>query len=105
MHVMSGQMHNIVDRESDNDDHGDRLTDAELPATEHHDCNDGHDDENDRDDRVKRDKQVPRRDQQDEERTDRRDRDTDLHTIKEGLLALHPSPEDVSFLVDNFEAN
>ena len=104
MHIMCSQVHHVVDREADYDDHRDTLTDTELPAAKHHNCDNGHDDEDDRDDCVERDQQVSRRYQQDEESADGGDRHANLNTIEEGLLALHPRPEHICLLVDNLEA-
>ena len=103
MHVMCGQMYHVVDRETDNDDHSDGFTDSELPTAQNHDCNDRRDNEYDCNDRINRDEQVPCRDEQDKERTDGRDSGTDHDTIKEGLFTLHPSPKDISLLVDSLE--
>ena len=103
MHVMRGQVHHVVDRETNNDDHSDGLTDTQLPATQNHDCNDRCNDKYDCNDRINRDKQVSCRDEQNTERTDGRYGGTDHDTIKEGLLTLHPSPEDISLLVDSLK--
>lgn len=96
-------MNNVVDREADHDDSGDRLGNAELPPDYNHDCRDIGNDEHYRDNCIYRDNTVSRGNEHDDEG----ERDTDTHTLqgtlKKGMLTCHEAPGRIRVLEDSFQ--